>query len=77
MRCPTWRNWGIFFSRILPLEGFLLIRDIGSMSMNLMKEKEQEVSEIKDLMIEKTDRMEKVLKQVVKVLGSRIRIMPR
>ena len=36
----------------------------------LMKEKEQEVSEIKEMMIERTDRMEKVLKQVVKVLAS-------
>lgn len=36
----------------------------------LMKEKEQEVSEIKELMIERTDKMEKVLKQVVKVLAS-------
>lgn len=36
----------------------------------LMREKEQEVSEIKELMIEKTDKMEKVLKQVVKVLAS-------
>lgn len=32
----------------------------------LMKEKEKEVSEIKDLMIEKTDKMEKVLQQVAK-----------
>lgn len=36
----------------------------------LMSEKEQEVSEIKEMMIEKTDRMEKLLKQVVKVLAS-------
>nr|WP_297874140.1 heat-inducible transcriptional repressor HrcA [uncultured Blautia sp.] len=36
----------------------------------LMREKEKEVSEIKELMIEKTDKMEKVLKQVVKVLAS-------
>ncbi|MEG0580338.1 MAG: heat-inducible transcriptional repressor HrcA, partial [Niameybacter sp.] len=36
----------------------------------LMREKEQEVSEIHEMMIEKTDRMEKVLKQVVKVLAS-------
>lgn len=36
----------------------------------LMKEKEQEVSEIKEMMIEKTDHMEKVLKQVVKILAS-------
>lgn len=36
----------------------------------LMREKEQEVSEIKELMIERTDKMEKVLKQVVKVLAS-------
>lgn len=36
----------------------------------LMREKEQEVAEIKELMIEKTDKMEKVLKQVVKVLAS-------
>ena len=35
----------------------------------LMKEKEKEVSEIKDLMIEKTDKMEKVLQQVAKVLA--------
>ena len=32
----------------------------------LMKEKDQEVSEMKEMMIEKTDRMERVLKQVVK-----------
>lgn len=36
----------------------------------LMREKEQEVAEIKEMMIEKTDKMEKVLKQVVKVLAS-------
>ena len=36
----------------------------------LMKEKEKEVSEIKDLMIEKTDKMEKVLKNVARVLAS-------
>ena len=36
----------------------------------LMKQKEQEVADIKELMIEKTDRLEKVLKQVVKVLAS-------
>ena len=36
----------------------------------LMREKEQEVSEIKELMIERPDKMEKVLKQVVKVLAS-------
>ena len=36
----------------------------------LMKEKDKEVAEIKDLMIEKTDKMEKVLKQVVKILAS-------
>ena len=41
----------------------------------LMKEKDQEVSEMKEIMIEKTDRMERVLKQVVKVLA--IRIMRR
>lgn len=36
----------------------------------LMKEKEKETAEIKELMIEKTDKMEKVLKQIVKVLAS-------
>ena len=36
----------------------------------LMKEKEEEVAEIRDLMIEKTDKMEKVLKKVVQVLAS-------
>lgn len=36
----------------------------------LMKEKDKEVAEIKNLMIEKTDKMEKVLKQVVKILAS-------
>ena len=36
----------------------------------LMQEKEKEVTEIKELMIEKTDRLEKVLKQVVRVLAS-------
>ncbi len=36
----------------------------------LMQEKESEIAEIRDLMIQKTDKMEKVLKQVVKVLAS-------
>ena len=36
----------------------------------LMQEKQQEVAEIKDLMIGKTNKMEKVLKQVVKVLAA-------
>ena len=36
----------------------------------LIQEKDQEIAEIKDLMIKKTDRMEKVLKQVVKVLAT-------
>ncbi|MDO5135319.1 MAG: heat-inducible transcriptional repressor HrcA [Eubacteriales bacterium] len=35
----------------------------------LTKEKESEIAEIRDMMIEKTDRMEKVLKQVAKVLA--------
>ena len=35
----------------------------------LMREKEDEISEIRELMIERTDKMEKVLKQVVKVLA--------
>ena len=35
-----------------------------------MKEKESEVQEIKDLMIEKTDKLDKMLKQVAKVLAS-------
>lgn len=37
---------------------------------HLMQEKEREVTELKELMIERTDKMEKVLKQVVKVLAS-------
>ena len=36
----------------------------------LMKEKEEEISEIREMMIEKTDKMEKMLKQVAKVLAS-------
>ena len=36
----------------------------------LMQEKAQQVADIQDMMIEKTDRMERVLKQVVKVLAS-------
>ena len=35
----------------------------------MMEEKEREMTEMKELMIEKTDRMEQVLKQVVKVLA--------
>ena len=34
----------------------------------LMKEKEAEVAELRDLIIEKTDKMDKVLKKVAKVL---------
>ena len=36
----------------------------------LMREKEEEISELRTLMFEKTDKMEKVLKKVVKVLAS-------
>ena len=36
----------------------------------IMEDKEQTVSEMKDLMIEKADKMELVLKQVVKVLAN-------
>ena len=36
----------------------------------LIQEKDREIAEVKDLMIKKTDRMEKVLKQVVKVLAT-------
>ena len=36
----------------------------------LMKEKESEVQEIRDLIIEKTDKLDKMLKQVAKVLAS-------
>lgn len=36
----------------------------------LMEEKQQEVAQIQEMMIEKTDRMEKVLKQVVRILAS-------
>ena len=36
----------------------------------LMKEKDREVSEIHDMVISKTDRLEKMLKQIVKVLAS-------
>ena len=35
----------------------------------LMREKEQEVADIKNMVIEKTDRMEKVLQQVLKVIA--------
>lgn len=37
---------------------------------HLMQEKEREVTELKELMIRRTDKMEQVLKQVVKVLAS-------
>ena len=36
----------------------------------LTREKEAEIAEIRDMMIEKTDKMEKVLKQVAKVLAN-------
>ena len=37
---------------------------------HILEEKNQEVQELKDLMIERTDKMEQVLKQVVKVLAA-------
>ena len=37
---------------------------------HLIQEKDQEVTEIKDLMLERTEKMEKLLKQVVKVLAT-------
>ena len=37
---------------------------------NLMEEKDREVSEMKDFVIERTEKMEQVLKQVVKMLAT-------
>ena len=37
---------------------------------HLIADKDREVTEIKDLMIEKTEKMEKMLKQVVKILAN-------
>jgi len=37
---------------------------------HLLDEKDREISEMKELMVEKTEKMEKVLKQVVKVLAN-------
>ena len=37
----------------------------------LMNEKDQEISDMQEMMIQKTERMEKVLKQVVKVLAAK------
>lgn len=37
---------------------------------NLMQEKNKEVAEIKEFMIERTEKMEKVLKQIVKILAN-------
>jgi len=37
---------------------------------HILQEKEREVSEFKELMVQRTDRMEQVLKQIVKVLAS-------
>ena len=36
----------------------------------MMQEKDEEIREVKEMMIERTDKMEQVLKQVVKVLAS-------
>ena len=42
----------------------------GRIPSELMREKEDEIAEIRNLMIEKTDKMEKVLKNVARVLAS-------
>ena len=51
--------------RIPSDEGYRLYVD------ELMKEKEKEITDIKKMVIEKTDHMEKTLQQVVRVLASR------
>ena len=50
--------------RIPSDKGYLLYVD------ELTREKEAEIAEIRDLMIEKSDKMDKVLKQVAKVLAT-------
>ena len=41
---------------------------------NLMQEKNQEVADLKELMFQRTDRLEKVLKQVVKDTGKQYQL---
>lgn len=69
-KCLIWEELGYIVQphtsagRIPSDKGYRLYVD------ELMREKEDEISEIRELMIERTDKMEKVLKQVVKVLAS-------
>ncbi len=55
-------------------DGFPPIWVIGFTSNQLMKEKEQEVTEMKELMIQRQDKMELVLKQMAKVLAAKYQL---
>ena len=50
--------------------GFLQIKDIVSMWISLIHEKETEVTQVRDMVIQRVDRVELLLKQMAKLLAS-------
>ena len=71
MRCQTWKRWVTLFSRIPSDAGYRLYVDrMMEENDRKMEEKDKEVTEMKELMIRRQDRMELVLKQLAKFLAA-------
>ena len=70
MRWRIWRRWAILSSPI-PLRG-RIPSDKGYRFYvdNLMKDKIAQVDEMKEIMLQKADKVDQLLKQVAKLLGS-------
>ena len=70
MRCQTWRTWDYILQphtsagRIPSDAGYRLYVD------RMMEEKDREVTEMKELVLQRQDKMELLLKQMVKVLAA-------
>ena len=60
---------GLLFSHILPPGGFRRDKGYRLYVDNLMEEKEKEVSEMKNFLIQRVDRVELLLKQMAKLLA--------
>lgn len=60
------RSWDTFYSRILRLDGFASDKGYRFYVDHLMEEKNREVDDMKQFVIEHTEKMEQVLQKVAK-----------
>ena len=70
MRCLIWKSLVTSFSRIPRRDEFLPIKVTGFYVDQIIKEKDSQVEHMQELMIQRVDRVELLLKQLAKVLAN-------